>query len=97
MIKPGWSIVYIEGSQVIIYIIIFLSMKIHVGFAIINSEDSEVMLQCATFPLGLHCLPRYPFMVFFILQRVKIDNIGVTAIKMIFVTFSPWAKKCFSL
>ena len=40
IIKSGWSIVCIEGSLVKIYIIIFLSMKKHVVFAIVNSEDN---------------------------------------------------------
>ena len=49
----GWSIVYIEGSQVII------SLKI--AFVIGNSVDPDEMLLYATFHLGPHCLPKYLF------------------------------------
>ena len=64
IINSGWSIVYIEGSQVIIYIIIFLSMKKHVVFAIVYSEDSGEMLQYAAFLLGLNGLQKYLFVGF---------------------------------
>ena len=56
----GWSIVYIEGSQVTIKKkIVFLSLKI--GFVLANSADPDEMLHYAAFYLGLHCLPKYQF------------------------------------
>ena len=63
-IKLGWSIPYIEGSQVIILkkIIVFLSLKI--DFVLANSVDPDEMLHYAAFHLGLHCLPNYPFRVY---------------------------------
>ena len=58
----GWSIVYIEGSQVIIAkIIVLLSLKI--DFVSANSADPDVMLHYAAFHLGTHCLSKYPFRV----------------------------------
>ena len=39
-VKPGWSIIYIEGSQVIIFKnIIFLSVRI--DFVLVNSADPD--------------------------------------------------------
>ena len=59
-IKSKWSIVYIEGSRVIISKnILFLSMKIE--FVLANSTDPEEMSHHVAFLLGLHCLPKYPF------------------------------------
>ena len=57
----GWTIVYIEGLQVIFSKNIqqFLSLKIDSILA--NSADPDEMPQYATFHLGPHCLPRYPF------------------------------------
>ena len=62
-VKSGWSIVYIEGSQVIIspQNIIFLSLKI--DFALANSVNPDEMPHYAAFNLGFHCLPKYPFRV----------------------------------
>ena len=58
-VKSGWSIVYIEGSQVK-NSPFFLSLKII--FVFTNSADSDEMPHhYATFHLGLHCLPKYPF------------------------------------
>ena len=54
MVKLGWSIVYIEGSQVMIskkYI--FLTQKI--DFALANSADPDEMPHNVAFHLGLHC------------------------------------------
>ena len=59
-LKSEWSIVYIEGSQVIIskkYCI--FSLKIDIGLA--NSADPYEMPNFAAFHLGLQCLPKYPF------------------------------------
>ena len=42
IIKSGWSIVYIDGSQVINFKIMFLSLKIY--FVLANSADPGEML-----------------------------------------------------
>ena len=55
-VKSRWSIVYIEGLQVIIN---FLSLKIN--FVLANSADPDEIPHYATFHFGLHCLPRYLF------------------------------------
>ena len=55
--KSGWSIIYIQGSQVIIspkqY---FLSLKI--DFVLANSADPDEMPHDAPNRQGLHCLPK---------------------------------------
>ena len=56
-VKSGWSIVYIEGSQVIIIIIIKKSFD----FVLANSADPDEMPHYAAFHLCLHCLPKYMF------------------------------------
>ena len=53
-VKSGWSIVYIEGSQVTL-----LSLKI--DFDLANGADSDEMPHYAAFHHGLHGLPKYPF------------------------------------
>ena len=62
-VKSEWSIVYIEGSRVIIskkcYI---LSLKM--DFVVANCADPDEMPHYVAFHLGLHCLPKYPFRVF---------------------------------
>ena len=60
-VMSGWSIVYIEGSQVVIspQNIVCLSLKI--DFASANSVDQDEMLHYVAFHLGLHCLPNYRF------------------------------------
>ena len=59
-VMSGWSIVYIEGSKVIIFRnILFLSLKIDFGLA--NSEDPDAMLHNVAFHQGLHCLQKYLF------------------------------------
>ena len=72
-VQSGWSIVPIEGSQVILSKnFVFLSLKIDFGLA--NSADPDEMPQkCgissgsslfAKLPIfhqGLHCLQKYPF------------------------------------
>ena len=52
----NWSIVYIEGSHVII---VFLSLKI--VFASANSVDAKDMPHYVAFHRGLHCLPKKAF------------------------------------
>ena len=61
-IHLGWSIVYTEGSQVLISkkYCFFLSLKISFGL-IANSVDHDEKLHNAAFNLGLHCLPKYQF------------------------------------
>ena len=58
--KSGWSLVYIEGPQVILskYYQIFFSLKM--DFVLANSADPDEMLQYVAFHLGLHCLQKYP-------------------------------------
>ena len=59
-VKSGWSILYIEGSQVIIpKNIVFFSLKI--DFILANSADPDEMPHYAAFHLGLLCLPKYLF------------------------------------
>ena len=55
----GWSIVYIEGSQVIIKKNDCISLKM--DFVLENSADTNEMPHYAAFHLGLNCLPKYPF------------------------------------
>ena len=53
--KSGWSIVYFQGSQVIISKnIIFLFLMN--GFVLANRADSDEMPHDAAFHQGLHCL-----------------------------------------
>ena len=54
-VKSGWSIVYTEGSQIIISkIIIFLSLKIDFGLA--NNADPDEMMHYARLGLILQQL-----------------------------------------
>ena len=58
ILNLGWSIVYIDGSQVIHVI----SKSFSVGrFALANSVDPYEMPHDAVFHLGLHCLPKDAF------------------------------------
>ena len=55
IVKSGWSVVYIEGSHVVISkCIVFLSLK--TDFAVANSADPEEMPHHVAFHLGFHCL-----------------------------------------
>ena len=68
----GLSIVYIEGSQVIIskkYC--FITLKIN--FVLANSADSDEMLHYAAFHLCLHCLPKYLFYKGLMYQYVGVN------------------------
>ena len=58
-VESAWSIVYIEGSQVIIPQKIFISLKIELFLA--KSVDLGEMLHYALFHLCFHCLPKYLF------------------------------------
>ena len=61
--KSGWSIVYIEGSWVIISkTYVFLSLEI--DFAFKNARDPDEMTLYAAFHLGLYCLPKSPLRCF---------------------------------
>ena len=51
--KSGWSIVYIEGSQVII-LKIYCIVSLKINFVLVNSADPDEMPNAA-FHLGLHC------------------------------------------
>ena len=59
------SILYFKGPQVEISIkmmyIVFLSLNI--VFISANSADSDEMPPYTAFHLGLHCLPKYLFIV----------------------------------
>ena len=51
----------------------FLSLNV-VLIVIVNSVDIDEMQHNATFHLGLHCLPKYPFRTLQYIQRVNIDQ-----------------------
>ena len=53
-VKSGWSIVYIEGLQVIIL------EKLYFFLWRSDSAAQDEMLHYAAFHLGLHCLQKYP-------------------------------------
>ena len=55
ILKSGWSIVYIEGSQVII------SNRYCISFPEGRFWFSKQCRHNVAFHLGLHCLPKYPF------------------------------------
>ena len=57
-IKSGWSIVYIEGLQIIIS---KNCTSLIINFVSENSEDPYEMPHNVAFHLGLHCLTKYPF------------------------------------
>ena len=61
-VRSGWSIVYIEGSQVIISKKYLSFLKIN--FVLAKSADPDEMPHYAAFHLGLHCLPKYWFRCF---------------------------------
>ena len=63
-VKLGWSIVYIEGSQVIISKtnIVFLSLIISLVLA--NRADPDEMPHYVAFHLGLQCFLKYLFRSF---------------------------------
>ena len=61
--KAGWSIVYIEESHVIIFkniLNFFFWISI---FLLAHSADPVEMQRYAAFYLGLHCMPKYPFIM----------------------------------
>ena len=80
-IKPGWSIEYTEGSKVITYFFLFLSLK--TIFVLANSADPDVMLHPVVFHVGLHCLPKYVYvypdyivLIYMKFVPLKLSNIG---------------------
>ena len=58
-VKSRWSIIYIEGSQVIIS----KNMIFLMDFVLAKSEDPDEMPHDAAFHQGLHCLQKYQFRV----------------------------------
>ena len=62
-VKSGWSIVYTEGSQVIISPKKneFLSLTLEINFVLANSADPDEMLHSEAFLLGLPYLAKYLF------------------------------------
>ena len=84
--KSGWSIVYIEGSQIIISKkfqkkIIFLSLKI-VFWS--NSANPDEMPHYVAFHLCFHCLLKYLFRDFTILKGLTINNTSGYAVIVAF-------------
>ena len=69
-ITSGWSIEYIEGSQVIISEI-FCIFSLKIDFALANSIDPDEMPHNAAFHLGLHCLHKYLLRGIYSLHQVK--------------------------
>ena len=62
-IQSGGSIVYVEGSRVVISKkIVLLSLKIN--YVLENSADIDEMPYSLTFYRCLHCLAQYPFSKF---------------------------------
>ena len=55
-----WSIVYYEGSQVIISQLNCIPFS-EIVFVLANSVEFDEKLQYAAFNLGFHCLPKYAF------------------------------------
>ena len=53
-----WSILYVEGSQVILSKTYYISFS-EIDFVLISSADPIEMPQYALLHLGLHCLPKY--------------------------------------
>ena len=72
IIQEGWSILYIEGSQVVIKKNVFLSLTI--DFVLANNADPDEMLHYAAFHLGLHCLLKYPFWGFWSTKRLRLQS-----------------------
>ena len=55
-VKLEWSILYIEGSN-----IVFPSQETDFVLHVANSADADEMSHYAAFHLGLHYLIKYPF------------------------------------
>ena len=62
-VKLGWSIVYIEGPQVITYKT-YCIFSLKIDFVLANTADPYEIRHYAGFHLGPHCLPMYPFLGF---------------------------------
>ena len=60
-IKSGWSIVHVEGLQVIISKKKKKNSFSEIDFVLANSADHDEMPYYVAFHQGLHCLPKYPF------------------------------------
>ena len=57
-IKSRWSIIYIEGSLVIISKI-YCIFSLKLDLVLVNCENTGEMLHDAAFHLGFHCLQLY--------------------------------------
>ena len=66
-VKSGWSNIYIEESEVIIYKRYSISFSDD-QFFLANSSDPDEMPLNAAFHLGLHCLLKYAFSGFWSLK-----------------------------
>ena len=55
-VKSGWSIVYIKGSQVIIFKTYRISFP-KIDFGLANSANLHGMKYYSAYHLGLQCLP----------------------------------------
>ena len=55
-VKAEWSIIYIEGSQVMIFKKKKKSISLKINFCLANNTDACEMMHYAAFHLGLHCL-----------------------------------------
>ena len=74
-VKSGWSIIYIEGSRVMLSkYIIFLSLKI--DFDLANSVDPGEIAHYAAFHLDIHCL-----------QSTRLGFSSLHMVNSVFVTF----------
>ena len=61
-VKSGWSIIYIEGPQVIISPQkLYFSLWRSIFFVLANSADRDEMPYCGAFHLDLHFLQKHPF------------------------------------
>ena len=60
-IKSGWSIVYIEGSQVLIFFKKNPYFPLKIDFVLANSANPDKMPHYMAFHLGLHCSSKYPY------------------------------------
>ena len=91
IVKLGWSIIYIEGSLVIISEKCIFSLKI--DFVLANSADSYEMQHYAAFHLDLHCLTKYLFrrlrltkgLAYFAHNYFKISECSSSVVR-----FEPW-------
>ena len=73
-VKSEWSIVYTEGSQVVILKkIVFLSLKIN--FVLEKGVDPDEMQHNAAFHLGLHCFSNQMLMGSLVFKVLMVQKI----------------------